>query len=235
MPAARRNGCGDSYVGKFMTLAIVTLVAAMAQPVSWSGSPVWRADSADAAHLRTVFHKVDITLTQDSARYVAKTLYKNTGNVALTGQLLVPVIGKDATDDWFKTEVKAKWGDAPLMTQGLENEPNGARWHRFKVSLDRGEWKAFESTLTRPLNKSGEGWAERFVTYLMQPCDDTLEQFQLSIKYPRGFVFQTVAVSPNFGWQVGETGAFYSKKNWLPGKTAFRFQFYPGTFEKIGR
>lgn len=222
-----------------MSTATFLLALTMAQPVSWTGSPDWRPDAADAPHLRTVFHKAEITLTQTSATYKAKTLFKNTGTTAVSGQILVPIIGRDGDDAWFSTDVRGTWGDKALASHGLVANPDsdvaGARWYGFKVSLKPGEWKAFESTLTRPLNKSGEGWAERFVTYLMRPCDDKLEQFQLSIKYPKNLVFQTATVSPNLGWQVGDKGAFYSKKDWLPGKTAFRFQFYPGTFERIGR
>lgn len=222
-----------------VTIAIVA-AALFDRPVSWSGSPVFSPKTPDPPHVRTVFHKVDIDVTATSATYKAKTLFKNTGDSAVSGQILVPVIGTGANDEsWYQTSVKGTWGTKSLPTVGVVDDPNGGdkfmHWYGFNVSLQPGEWKAFESTLTRPLSKSGEGLAERFVTYLLQPYDDTLDQFQIALHYPKGLVFQTITVSPSEGWQVGDKGAFWSKNDWRPGKTAFRFMFYPGTFEKIGR
>lgn len=221
-----------------MSFALALLAVTMARPVSWTGTPVWQSGSPDAAHVRTVFHKVGINLTATTATYTAKTLYKNTGDKPLSAQVLVPVIGKDGTEDWLDTSVTGKWGDANVASIGKVEFDNGVKnvvWYGFKVTMKPGEWKAFESRLSRPLNKAGEGLAERFVTYLVQPGTDQWEQFQIAINYPKGLVFQTVTVSPNMGWQIGDTGAFYSKKDWTPGMTSFRMQFYPGTFEKIGR
>lgn len=220
-----------------MTTLLLAMLAA--QPVSWTGSPYWEPNDPSMPHVRTVFHKADITLTATSATYTAKTLYKNTGAVPVQARVIVPIYGRDGDVDFYRTDVKATWGGASVAGSrgdvAIESEPMWVSEYSFNVTLKPGEWKAFESKMTRPLNKSGEGWAERFVTYLMQPTDDELEQFQLSIKYPKNLVFQTAAVSPNIGWQVGERGAFFSKKNWRAGKTSFRFQFYPGTFERIGR
>lgn len=223
-----------------MVLSVLAAAVMFDRPVSWSGSPVWKPSDPASPHVRTVFHKVDITLTWDTATYKAKTLYKNTGDKPVSGQVLVPILGT-GTDDttWFKTDVKGVWGTSPVSSRGnvtdTGHDDKWSHWNGFDVTLKPGEWKAFESTLTRPLPKSGEGLAERFVTYLLQPYDDSLEQVQIAIHYPKGLVFHTITVSPSEGWQVGENGAFWQKKDWRPGKTAFRFMFYPGTFEKIGR
>lgn len=220
-----------------MTALLLAMLSA--QPVSWTGSPLFVPDDPAMPHVRTVLHKVEITLTATTSTYTAKTLYKNMGSVPVKGRIIVPIFGRDGSEAFYDTSVKGKWGGVSVAGDGtdvsVDGDPMWVRDYTFLVSLKPGEWKAFDSTLTRPLNKSGEGWAERFVTYLMQQDDDELEQFQLSVKYPKGLVFNTVTVSPNIGWQVGDRGAFYSKKNWKPGKTSFRFQFYPGTFERIGR
>jgi hypothetical protein len=82
--------------------------------------------------------------------------------------------------------------------------------------------------------KGGEGMAERLVFYEVMDGPEKLEQFQVAVKYPKKLVFQTISTNPHSGWQIGETGAWWASKDWLPRHTVFQFRFFPGTFERIG-
>ncbi|MBS1724894.1 MAG: hypothetical protein JSS66_18290 [Armatimonadetes bacterium] len=220
-----------------MTTLVAAALLALAPAASWSGSPVWVSKDSAAAHVRTVFHTTTITLDRDSMTYRGKTLFKNTGDKEIAGSVRVPVMGFQGNGDFFKSDVKGTWGGTSLgsakMMSDANVEANWIQWWGFDVSLKPGEWKSFESTLTRPLPKMGEGQAERLVRFKLFGSRDQWDQFQLAIKWPRGLVFQTIESKPG-GWQVGDRGAFWSKNNWTPTDTEFRFRFYPGTFEGIG-
>ncbi len=219
--------------------ASLLALGVLAPPSSWSGSPKWVADDLTAPSVRTVFHKVDVFLTKTEATYKVKTLFKYTGTKPAKGRIIVPVIGDGGDLGFFKTEVVAAWGGRPVARRGLYADPNvesrWSNWWDFEVGFQPGEWKAFESTLTRPLPKGGTDQVERFVRFKVFDTGDTLEQFQMSVKYPKGLVFHTVSTSPQNGWQVGDRGAFWKRDNWRPsGDELLEFRFYPGTFERIG-
>jgi len=187
--------------------------------------------------MRTIFHTVDITLTRDTVTYKTKSLFKYTGDKAVTGSILVPVYGNGEFPG--ECPVSAKFADAAVSagagvarTWRLGESCASARG--FSVKFQPGATKSFESTFTRPLIKAGEGMAERLVLYEVLDERDKLEQFQVAIKYPKKLVFQTLSTNPHSGWQIGETGAWWSGKEWLPRHTVFQFRFFPGTFEKIG-
>ncbi|MBS1715692.1 MAG: hypothetical protein JST30_15290 [Armatimonadetes bacterium] len=208
-------------------------------PVSWSGTPRWVPDDVHAARVRTVFHKVDVTLSRKDVTYRVKTLFKSTGDRPLKGRIIVPVIGDGGDTEFFKTGITATWGGISVPRRGLYADPNvesrWSQWWDFPVSFQSGEWKAFESTLTRPLPKGGQDLVERFVRFTVFDQDEALEQFQFSVKYPKGFVFHTVSTSPKDGWQIGDQGAFWKRDGWRPtGDVRLEFRFYPNTFETIG-
>lgn len=220
---------------------MLTLVcaAALTAPVgSWSGSPTWRGDTGTNPAPRTIFRNTEVQVTPTTATYKVKTLYKNLASTPVKGEILVPVFGRGNDPEWSKHKITAKFGTSDVSMSGLRADPNveadWANWYGFPVAFGAGEWKPFEFTVTRPLNKGGEGGAERFVRFVEQDQTDTFEQYQLSVKYPRRLVFQMVSTSPRSGWQIGETGAFWSRKAWRPTKTEFEFRFYPATFEKVG-
>ena len=219
-----------------MTIAALVLLA-FAVPRTWTGTPVWSPASPDAAHLRTVFHTVEITLTKDTVTYKTKSLFKNTGDKPLSGSILVPVYGNGEYPG--ECAVSAKFADAPIapksgVAQTWKLDESCASARGFSVTFQPGAWKSFESTMTRPLIKAGEGNAERLVLYEVLDESDKLEQFQVAVKYPKKLVFQTVSTNPHSGWQIGDTGAWWSGKDWLPRHTVFQFRYFPGTFEKIG-
>jgi len=148
-----------------MVPMLCLLALPIEQPVSWTGSPAWQSEGANAPHVRTVFHKVDIFLTKDTVTYRAKTLYKNTGDKGVSGLIMLPVIGNGGDESSTKTDVKASWGGIAVPASVVTfNLGRGGGWTRsvnYKLTLGPGEWKPFESVLIRPMNKSGEGWAER--------------------------------------------------------------------------
>lgn len=219
-----------------MTLFALSLLA-VATPRTWCGTPVWRSSTNDSAQLHTIFHTVQITLTAETVTFKTKSLFKNTGDTPLTGSILVPIYGNGEFPG--ECSVGAKFADASVSTTPGVAETwkigaSCASARGFQVTLAPGSWKSFESTVTRPLPKAGEGNAERLVLYEVMDEPEKLEQFQVAIKYPKKLVFQTLTTNPHSGWQIGETGAWWSAKNWLPRHTVFQFRFFPGTFERIG-
>ena len=222
-----------------MTMSLLLPLVMAPPPASWSGTPKWVPDRAVTASVRTVFHNVDVALTPSSATYKVKTLFKYTGTKPAKGRIIVPVIGDGGDIEFFKTEIAATWGGRTVTRRGLYADPNvesrWSNWWYFEVAFQPGEWKSFESTLTRPLPKGGMDHVERLVRFKVFDTGDTLEQFQFSVKYPKGLVFHTVSTSPDSGWQVGERGAFWKRDDWRPADDLLiEFRFYPGTFERIG-
>jgi len=220
-------------------MTAVLLIAFLSPPASWSGSPLWIPDETSAPKVRTVFHKVDVALTRNDVTYHVKTLFKYTGTKPAKGRIVVPVFGDGGDDAFFKTDIAATWGGRAVDRRGLYTDQNvesrWSRWWDFAVSFQPGEWKVFESTLTRPLPKGGTDLVERFVRFRVYDTGDSLEQFQIAVRYPKGLVFHTVSTGPRTGWQIGERGAFWKRDGWRPGEDAnLEFRFYPGTFEKIG-
>ncbi len=217
----------------------LALISPAVPPLSWGGTPFWVSNEKTAAHVRTVLESVEIRLSEKDVVFKAKALFKNTGDQPVSGVVHVPVLGEGG-EAWFrKTIVTANWGGTPVTAQNgdVDDTVNGATWARakgFALTLAPGEWKGFDCTYSRPLDKVGEGLAERTVGYELLRQTDTLEQFQIAIKYPKGFVFQMVDTLPTSGWQIGETGAFWQAKNLKPSPIRFTFHFYPGTFERVG-
>ena len=219
-----------------MTTIAVALLA-VAAPRTWGGIPVWAASTPESPNLRTVFHTVEITLTKDTVTYKTKSLFKNLGDKPLSGSILVPVYGNG--DFPGECPVTAKFSDvavsaAPGVARTWRLGESCASARGFPVKFLPGASKSFESTFTRPLIKAGEGMAERLVLYEVLDGNERLEQFQVAVKYPKNLVFQTLSTNPHSGWQIGEAGAWWSGKDWLPRHTVFQFRFFPGTFEKIG-
>ncbi|MCW5938064.1 MAG: hypothetical protein KF884_09090 [Fimbriimonadaceae bacterium] len=216
-------------------MTALALLALASTELHSSGMPRVEA-LTPKGQVRSVWHRVRVRLSPTQTHYEGSTLFRNMSDQKVDFRVMVPLITHGGTPP--DVPVSAKWDGnvvAPGVGQtGPVSGETEVTWRPFTLSLPPRGWRVFESSLALPLQRGGEGKVERQVLYSVPPQSHALDQFQISIVYPKDLVFQMVGTDPKRGWEIGPTGAWWRAKEWKATATVFSFRFYAGTFEPIG-
>ncbi len=172
--------------------------------------------------------------------YETLSLFKNT--TANEGQVDIEV----AFDSWRSgfgqaIKVEALWSDQPVQPAGpvmsLQPMPEkgqmGRYAIRYRVTVKKQATHSLKLKFKLPVGVSGVDREERMVAYRVVDINQAsaLEQFRMSVKFTPLQVFAPIEAKPDWGWEVGSSGAYLK----LDGKASNRdavlvYRYYPPRF-----
>lgn len=185
----------------------------------------------------TTIHSVTGTLSKSSVAYESLTLYKN--NVAVDGNVIIEIdFGSYRSGFGKEIKVEGTWSDKPLPTPEKvirypEHEKAGNYTLRYTVPVKKSATHSMRLKYSLPVGKSGVDREERLVTYRVRDLGqaETLSQFRLALKYNSSTVFVRIEGKPDWGWQIGESGAYLKLDGRKSDKDAVLvFRYYPEGF-----
>lgn len=229
-------------------LALATLASPQSKgapnplSIAYSGVPSFVV----MPNVRMDSHSVTIEVSEGSMKVETLTLFKNLGGEAMV-KAKFPWLSY-ATNNDFRvppSTLKATWDKVPMK---LESDWRGlgtielSDRYRQKVYLADAVFKANATHALRveytvPLGRGGLDNLLRVASYGLEFSGDwrTIGRFQISVKTVNRQVFQVYSATPDWGWQIGASGAFLRRDAFeAQGVKHLLFAFYPGGFGDIG-
>jgi hypothetical protein len=241
---------------------LATLAAFQAQAlpdnaaVVYSGIPgiVPGGSSAQApvSPVRMVSSDVTFELTNATATVTSVTLFHNESakpvsvNLKLPVVALNPVLGRGWDIDFKATLNGTPLKVGPLQSGMLvnfnsERHEAPAKVERYKVApvvFGVKNTYGLKITYQVPMGKGGLDGMLRLIAYETAGAsawNGPLDRLNFTIHFGPSVVFHVSSAAPDWGWQIGDKGAFFKQDSFQPqGDTLVRFVFYPGGFDKIG-
>jgi len=196
------------------------------------------ADASNVA-LDQSIHGVTLTLGKKETKYETLSLYKNTTKVEGTAVITVAFesyrsgFGKDIPVTLLWSDEEVEPFDLNVRYSIPEKGQLGLYSLKYRVPVKKEATHSLKMKYSLPVGMSGIDREERLVAYRVMDIKQSsaLEQFRMAIKYDSSTVFVPIDSKPNWGWQVGDKGAYLK----MDGKKSNRdailtFRYYPGGF-----
>lgn len=196
-------------------------------------TPVANVDGFKTDVVMTI-HSVTGTLSKTGVAYESLTLYKN--NAGFEGSAVIEVdFGSYRSGFGKEIVVTGTWSDMPLPTPEKvirypEHEKAGNYFLRYTVGMKKSATHSLRLKYSLPVGKSGIDREERLVAYRVRDLGQTnaLDQFRMTLKYNPSLVFVRIEGKPDWGWQIGENGAYLKLDGRKSDKDAVLvFRYYP--------
>ena len=200
--------------------------------------------------VRMTSHSVVFELTKGAATVSSVSLFHNDGPnpVSLVLKLPVdaqnPVLGRGWDIDFTATLDSAPLKIGPWKEEMTLTEIAGApttRMLRYKSAAVTFKVKGthvLRISYQVPMGKAGLDGMNRLIAYETNGASawsGSMDRLNFTVHYGPGVVFHVIEAEPNWGWQIGDKGAFFKQDSFHPeGDTLARFIFYPGGYDKIG-
>lgn len=208
--------------------------------LNFAGTPAWVQNPAS---VRTQWHAVTMELESNELVVRSTTLFRNNSNLEVSGTIGVPIHTVGGLHDRSSIR-EVLWSDQPVSRSQTVNQRWGqaqnqvSTWHHYPVRLRPQGTHSLKVTYRLPVLENGFEGVERALAYFTAPIGQTenLETFQMSIRFGRNVVFQTIEASPReFQWQIGDRGAFLKREPFrLAEPRILVYRFYPADFQPIG-
>lgn len=211
--------------------------------VAYSGVPGVVGQPA----VRMQIHNATQTIEGTQVVTESLSLLKNTSDVELKLQIALPWNSFCTNEDFLvpPSTLKATWDKADVALasdwKGLADKPSGPRFraknYLLTATVKPNATHALRVRYETPLGRGGLDNLLRVVPYGVENglrWSGPIEQFQLAVKHAPKAVFQVFSATPNWGWQIGPSGAFLKREAFEPRSPLLLFSFYPGGFGDIG-
>lgn len=186
---------------------------------------------------------VTTTLGKSEATFDILALYKNTSNVDGFAAVVIPF---ESYRYGFEKgiNVVTLWSDAKadaVESLALEGDPDTGKLGKYTVMyrlpVKKQGTHSLKVRFKLPIGVSGVDREERMVGFRVADIKQAsaLEQFRMAIKFDDKIVFAPIESKPDWGWKVGNEGAYLK----LDGKPSNRdavltYRYYPAGFADIG-
>jgi hypothetical protein len=197
----------------------------------------------NGVNLQQTIMSVTATLGKSEATYDVLALYKNTSNVDGHAVVVLPFESyRHGFGD--RINVVTLWSDAKanaVETLALESDPESGKLGKYTVMyrlpVKRNGTHSLKVRFKLPIGVSGVDREERLVAFRVADLDQTapLDQFRMAVKFDEKTVFAPIESKPDWGWQVGNEGA-YLKMDGKPSdrNAVLAYRYYPAGFADIG-
>ncbi|MCW5937292.1 MAG: hypothetical protein KIT11_08305 [Fimbriimonadaceae bacterium] len=169
-----------------------------------------------------------VQLDLSRAAYETTTLFHNPGEKPVKGTLQFQA---DRRSCWPGTTPKMRVGDHEVTLQHNE----GTAAYSAPIEMKAKSWVPVRCAASFRVQRSGPDGVERCVAFRIPAQSRPLTDFQFSISYKPGVVFQVVETIPRRGWEIGAKGAYIRQRRLDAAEGAtVSFRYYPAGFERIG-
>lgn len=180
-------------------------------------------------------HSATIRIEGETVTVESTTEYRYRGD-ATTGTITIPLFRADAENPDplppAYSKVEATWDKKSLVLSpaagsfepSLRSAPQASQ-----VPLGKQSTHALRLRMTLPLGRTGRAPQRRIAGYLLEG-KVPIGVLNIAYQYGPPTVFGLPAVAPNFGWKVGDRGAFVRKANFTPTGEMTTLAFWPGGF-----
>lgn len=216
----------------------------------WPVMPRVTATAGSAVALNQSIHAVNVKLVDvpptettgpgHELAYDTLSLFKNTTSNEGTVDIEI------AFESWRHgfgeaIRVETLWSDQKVEPVGPvtaiqpipEKGQLGKYVLRYRVMVKKQATHSLKMKFVLPLGVSGVDREERIIAYRVSYIGQAsaLEQFRMSVKFTPQQVFAPISSKPDWGWEVGASGAYLK----LDGKPSNRdavlaFRYYPPRF-----
>ena len=203
-----------------------------------------------SADVRMTSHGVSFDLTKAVATVSSVSLFHNDAAQPATVLLKLPVdaqnpvLGRGWDIDFSATLDGVKLKVGPWKEEQRLTEAAGSPWTkilRYKAAQVTFKPKAthvLRLSYQVPMGKAGLDGMNRLIAYETAGANSwkgPMDRLNFIVHFGKGVVFHVISAEPNWGWQIGDKGAFFKQESFRPsGDTLARFIFYPGGYDKIG-
>jgi len=205
----------------------------------YSGTPSFAG--VDASNLLIRGHSAIVEVGSREVRVSTTTEVKNRSNRAITVRLVVPRRREGDENSGQPTfAVSATLGQAfvnlrPVSTRGSQRELGPKHVHyesdlQAPVTLQPGATYGLRTSYSVALGHAAADGKTKVTGYALEG-DASIGQFNLSYKTSRGEVFRLPEAHPSLDWEIGTTGAFTKKTDFVPGHRLSWISFYAGGFD----